>query len=85
MSSKASKLELLKQYGKYCMLCRRKLKLEECTFHHIIPKQNGGESSFENGSILCRQCHSVIHLFKYEDDAYKKITKRIFKFKGTQK
>ena len=79
---KAEKVALLKEYGKKCMLCRRKLKLNECTYHHIIPEAYGGVYTEENGAILCEPCHHIIHLFKDEEDGYKKLPSVIIRNKG---
>lgn len=79
MSNKAIKLELIRTKGRYCMLCRRKLKQEDCTLHHIIPISKGGETTVENGAILCEPCQKIIHTFEYEEEAYKKLTKKIIK------
>lgn len=79
MSDKIIKLELIRKHGRYCMLCERKLKLEDCTLHHIVPRRNGGETTIENGAILCKPCQNIIHLFKYEEEPYERISKRIFK------
>lgn len=81
MTNKVIKLELIRKYGRYCMLCDRKLKEQECTLHHIIPICNGGETTEENGSILCNQCQKIIHTFQYETEAYTKLTKVILKHK----
>lgn len=73
---------ILKQrYGKVCMLCERKLKDKEITYHHIIPKSVGGETSIENGTILCSQCQQIVHTFKYGEDGYTKLTIKINKNK----
>jgi 5-methylcytosine-specific restriction endonuclease McrA len=29
--------------------------------HHIIPLENGGEDSFDNQTLLCHECHKIIH------------------------
>ena len=81
MTNKVIKLELIRKYGRYCMLCNRKLKEQECTLHHIKPICNGGETTEENGAILCEPCQKIIHTFNYEEDGYKKLTKRILKNK----
>lgn len=78
MSNKQVKLNLAIKHGSRCMLCERKLKSNERTLHHIIPISNGGETTEENGAILCAPCQSIIHLFNYEEEPYIKITKRIY-------
>lgn len=81
MTNKIAKLQLVQLYGRKCMLCKRKLKLELLTFHHIKPKENGGEVSLKNGALLCKECQEIIHTFKYEEDGYKKLTSKILKNK----
>lgn len=81
MSYKWLKTELRVKYGRKCMLCGRKLKEKQSTFHHIVPKSRGGEATEENGAVLCESCQSIIHLFEYEDEGYQKLTKRILKNK----
>ena len=41
------------------------------TFHHIISRSIGGEDSIENGAILTRKAHDLIHILEYAcPDAY---------------
>ena len=64
-SERAIKQTMYKLYGKKCMLCGHKIKRsntkKKCknplTYHHIIEKSNGGETTVNNGAILCRKCH----------------------------
>ena len=81
MGNKHVKQSLLKKYGSCCMLCSRKLKEKERTFHHIVPIADGGETTEENGSILCEPCQKIIHTFKYGEEGYNKLTKIILKNK----
>lgn len=82
MSYKLEKEILKSKYGKKCMLCGRKLKDNQCTFHHIIPKSYNGETSVKNGAILCQECQKIIHLFDYNETGYIKLTYVILKNKG---
>lgn len=34
---------------------------KELTYHHIIPKNYGGQTSYENGALLIRDSHNYIH------------------------
>ena len=81
MAYKNLKHRLRMKYGSKCMLCGRKLPLKGTTFHHILPLSRGGKSTEENGSLLCKECQSIIHLFSYEEEGYQKLTKRILKNK----
>ena len=41
------------------------------TFHHIVPKSDGGEDSVDNGAILTRRAHDLIHILEIAcPDAY---------------
>ncbi len=35
------------------------------TFHHIISRSDGGEDSIDNGAILTRRAHDLLHLLEY--------------------
>ncbi|MBU1937676.1 HNH endonuclease [bacterium] len=41
--------------------CQAKSKLE---YHHRIPKEKGGDNSFENCEVLCEVCHKHVHGFE---------------------
>ena len=82
MAYKLQKSILKVRYGNKCMLCGRKLKDKECTFHHIIPKSHGGDSSIENGALMCSQCQRIIHIFEYGEEGYSKLTEVIKKNKN---
>ncbi len=44
------------------------------TFHHIVSRSNGGADSIENGAILTRKAHDLLHLLEYIcPDAYRKL------------
>ena len=49
--------DILVKSARHCCVCRRfkGLKIE---VHHITPKEQGGEDSFENAIALCFDCHS---------------------------
>jgi hypothetical protein len=32
--------------------------------HHIVPLENGGSDVFDNLTLLCRDCHKIIHQTK---------------------
>lgn len=81
MAYKLEKSILRKKYGRKCMLCNRKLKDKDCTFHHIKPKKYGGETNVSNGAILCTSCQRIIHVFDYNEYGYLKLTNIILKNK----
>ncbi|GEM_PF-6122189 len=51
------KEDLMVASARHCCVCHRYkgLKLE---IHHIIPQEQQGENTFENGIVLCFDCHS---------------------------
>lgn len=53
-------------------------------FHHLIPKSYGGETSIENGALLCKDCHEEIHEHNFLSLQYFKFTSEIeeYKIKG---
>ncbi|GAA4679306.1 HNH endonuclease signature motif containing protein [Gordonia humi] len=32
-----------------------------CDIHHVVPWSEGGETGIENGVLLCRRCHTLVH------------------------
>lgn len=41
---------------------------KELSYHHIQPKHYGGQTTYENGSLLCRHTsHNYIHLIEEFD------------------
>lgn len=74
-SNKSVREELEKIYGRKCMLheglkingySKSKVKYsgksieQQLTLHHIKPKSKKGETSVENGAVLCRGCHDFV-------------------------
>ena len=76
MANNKKTRELLEEkYGHICMLheglkingySRSKINYkgksieQQLTLHHIRPKSKGGETSVENGAVLCRGCHDFL-------------------------
>ena len=76
MANNKKTRELLEEkYGHICMLheglkingySRSKINYkgksieQQLTLHHIRPKSKGGETSIENGAVLCRGCHDFL-------------------------
>jgi len=57
--SKKIKENILVASARHCCICHRYkgIKIE---VHHIIPKEQGGNDSFENAIALCYDCHSDV-------------------------
>lgn len=77
---KAVKRELIKRNGTKCMLCGYDAGF--CIeWHHIVPLSDGGKSNYTNGALLCPNCHTLVHKFKYRTAKYKDLTKQMLKNK----
>lgn len=73
---KPAKIELLRRNGTKCMLCGKDLG-KHIQWHHLVPRYAGGLDTYENGSLLCSNCHIEVHDFMYGDQEYTNFTKRI--------
>lgn len=81
MTNRQVKQSLLIKYGRKCMMCGKKTKKGERTLHHIIPKSEGGETTEDNGAILCANCQKGIQPFKFGDECYTTMVITILKNK----
>lgn len=67
---------LIQRNGMYCMLCGKKCKYDELEWHHIkwksISLKQGEkiDNSYDNGALLCIQCHHYVHTFRYKSEEY---------------
>ena len=77
---KAVKQELVRRNGTKCMFCKNDVG-KSIQWHHIKPKCEGGKDTYENGSLVCPNCHCKIHQHKYGTSAYNHFTKEILKNK----
>ena len=74
---------LIKRNGLRCMLCGRKVKYNELNWHHIKPKsvckqhKEPIDNSYENGALLCLNCHSYVHTLNYWSKEYKEAMEKI--------
>ena len=73
--NKKIKEMLIKKYGAVCFIERLKLrtepkvykskkqykKMKQLTYHHIIEKQFGGETTIENGALINVENHEWLH------------------------
>ena len=55
---KAWKNRLIREYGHRCMVCDYERIVEA---HHVIPRCDGGQTSVENGILLCPTHHAEAH------------------------
>ena len=37
------------------------------SYHHIVKKENGGNTSLENGAILTKNSHNLLHIIEYRE------------------
>lgn len=61
--NRGARRQLITIYGRRCMLCGKRLKKKKgyITYHHIKPLSEGGETTVENGALLCPCCHENLH------------------------
>jgi len=45
--------------GYICQYCHKKLDISDCTVDHIVPKVDGGKSSWENCVCSCKKCNNI--------------------------
>ena len=57
--SKKIKDKILVASARHCCVCHRYVGIK-IEVHHIIPKEQGGEDTFENAIPLCFDCHSDV-------------------------
>jgi len=72
-----TKQELIERNGLRCMLCGKIVEYKYINWHHIKPKSvckanhEQIDNSYENGCLLCLDCHAFVHSFDYESEEYK--------------
>ena len=42
-----------------CQYCHKKMESSECTVDHVIPKVDGGKSSWDNCVCSCKRCNNI--------------------------
>ena len=55
--SDAQKLKMYQKQGGICPLCGKKFALEEMHADHVKPWCKGGQTTLENGQMLCHDCN----------------------------
>ena len=81
--SQKIKNEIMVASARHCCVCRksRGLKIE---IHHILPKEQGGEDTFENAIALCFDCHADAgHYYAKHPKGTKFSPTELFKHKET--
>lgn len=84
-----TKALLIEKNGLRCMLCGREMPYALINWHHIKPKsvcrQNNEpiDNSYENGALLCVECHSIVHSYAYGSDQYRLFMMEILANKKT--
>ena len=46
-------------YGRRCMVCKK--RFDKLEYHHIVEFSHGGETTIENGSLVCAKDHKKLH------------------------
>ena len=56
------------------------------TFHHIISRSDGGDDTIENGAILTRRAHDLLHILEYVcPEVYEKLKELFIKINVSRK
>ena len=69
---------LIERNGLRCMLCGREFPYKFLNRHHIRPKEDCKrkhepiDDSYENGAMLCLDCHALVHCYKYGSWCYER-------------
>ena len=78
---------LLMAHGDRCMMCGKYDKLKNLEWHHIVPSyvrrldHLPPDDSLENGAILCKKCHKMLHMYWWWEDEYQLLTEIILENK----
>jgi len=75
MSSWSKKVseDVLVACGRFCAICR-KFKGVNIELHHIVPRADGGDNSFDNCIPLCFDCHADVESYNTSHPKGKKYT-----------
>lgn len=74
-----TKAQLMVLNGLRCMLCGKEFSYKILNWHHIkwksISKANNEpiDNSYENGLLLCVDCHHYVHTFPYHSCDYREL------------
>ena len=53
-----SRRNLFKRDGQVCQYCKKKFPSQELTIDHVLPRAQGGKTSWENCVLACVECNS---------------------------
>lgn len=71
-----TKALLIERNGLRCMYCGRIVPYNQINWHHIKWKSickyyhEEIDNSYENGALLCLDCHAFVHTFSYWSKEY---------------
>lgn len=71
-----TKAKLIVENGLRCMLCGKEVPYQQINWHHIKPKavckfyNEPIDNSYDNGALLCLDCHAYVHTFYYWSREY---------------
>ncbi len=72
-----TKAKLIVNNGLRCMICGYEFPYRQIQWHHIKPKAvcrylgEPVDDSYENGALLCVECHAFVHTLYYWSDEYR--------------
>lgn len=86
-TKKRVKAYLIQRYDCYCMICRRKIKIQDIQLHHIEKFEICHCTTIENSSLVCDNCHKQINYAElYNIEEYNRLNNTIIEYKNnTQK
>lgn len=63
--SSRTRIKILRRLGVGCSLCG--WNEASCDLHHILPKSKGGTNNHLNLTLLCPNCHRLVHSNKIDN------------------
>lgn len=77
-TDRSIKYQMIVLAGTRCMCCGKDVG-RDITWHHLKPRYAGGKDSLSNASLLCANCHTHIHKYKWGDAEYERLTRIILR------
>lgn len=56
--SPAMRVRIIERDKATCYMCHRKLRFEEITLEHVIPRSRGGKTDESNLKVACESCNN---------------------------